>query len=109
MADQGQGTTSPAGDANTFGTAELNAALPANENNQAGDEGNPQPGSGWVQATPYDYNAYGVDATHDWEGNAKTYEWNGELGDIGPENPVLEVELFGEPGNRAKHGIDFSK
>ncbi|KAK3311350.1 P-loop containing nucleoside triphosphate hydrolase protein [Chaetomium strumarium] len=107
MADQGWGTTSSAGDANTFGTAELNAALPANGNNQAGDEHNASPG--WVKATPYDYNAYGVDATHDWEGNAKTYEWNGELGDVGPEIPALEVELFGEPGNRSKHGIDFSK
>ena len=56
-----------------------------------------------------DYKAFGPDAVHEWEGNAKVYEWDGEEGDIGPEFPALEVELFGEPGSRAKQGIDFSK
>lgn len=56
-----------------------------------------------------DYKAFGPDAFHEWEGNAKVYEWDGEEGDIGPEFPALEVELFGEPGSRAKQGIDFSK
>jgi hypothetical protein len=88
-----------------FGTAEMQAALPTNGN----ENGKPETPAGWVQATPYNYESYSKDAAHDWECNAKTYEWDGEVGDIGPEFPALEIELFGEPGNRAKQGIDFSK
>lgn len=44
-----------------------------------------------------------------WDGNAKTYEWDDEFGDVGPKVPELEIELFGEKGARQKTGLDFSK
>lgn len=69
----------------------------------------PKTADGWVPPTPYDYEALGGEAAHEWESNAAIYEWDGEEGDIGPEHPALEKELFGEPGNRVVQGIDFSK
>jgi ATP-dependent RNA helicase DDX3X len=112
MADHGWGPTpshAEAGEANggtAFNTTELQEALPVN-NNQAQEK--PQTPAGWVQASAYDYNAYGKDAEHTWDSNARVYEWDGENGDIGPEVPELEIQLFGEPGKRGKQGIDFSK
>lgn len=89
----------------SFNTGEMQAALPAHGDNTK----KPETPAGWVPATPYNYESYSQGASHDWEGNAKTYDWDGEVGDIGPEFPALEIELFGEPGNRVKQGIDFSK
>lgn len=86
-----------------FNVGEMHAALPEN-----GETKKKTP-AGWVPATPYNYESYTQGASHEWEGNAKTYDWDGEVGDIGPEFPELEIELFGEPGNREKKGIDFSK
>ncbi|AEO65101.1 uncharacterized protein THITE_2043513 [Thermothielavioides terrestris NRRL 8126] len=116
MSDHGWVTTSPpagAGDciaaqaAGVFTTDEMRAALPANGNNTADKK--PEAPPGWVAATPYDYNAYADSGAHEWESNAAKYEFDGETGDVGPEFPDLEIELFGEPGTRAKEGIDFSK
>ncbi|KAL2020969.1 hypothetical protein VTK56DRAFT_7743 [Thermocarpiscus australiensis] len=122
MSDQDWGPAPPAagaddfrGDesADAFGTSELRETLPASGNNHNDD--NPETPSaaaaaaGWVKPTPYDYDAYGAKAPHDWEGNAVVYEWDGKTGDVGPENPDLELQLFGEPGKRATSGIDFSK
>lgn len=90
-----------------FGISELREALPANGKNLEAKK--PAAPPGWVEATPYDYNFFGINGAHDWDGNARVYEWDGEEGDVGPEHPELEIELFGEPGKRAKHGIDFSK
>ncbi len=107
MADHGWGSAAPAdaGDAagGAFNTGDMQAALPAQDANGI------KTAPGWVPATPYDYKAYGKDGEHEWESNAAVYEWDGDTGDIGPEFPALEVELFGEPGERTGHGIDFSK
>jgi hypothetical protein len=66
--------------------------------------------AGWVEPTPYNYK---VDSERtqlgDWEGNARVYEWDGEHGDVGPELPELELELFGNPAARSSAGLDFSK
>ncbi|KAI1771718.1 DEAD-domain-containing protein [Hypoxylon cercidicola] len=49
-------------------------------------------------------------AEREWGGNAAVYEWEGEEGDIGPENPTLEVMLFGPPEERqSTAGLDISK
>jgi ATP-dependent RNA helicase DDX3X len=93
--------------AGVFDTGKMQAALPGNGTHDS--EKKVEPPAGWIAATPYDYNAYGADGGHVWEGNARVYEFDGETGDVGPEFPALEIELFGEPGNRAKKGIDFSK
>lgn len=53
--------------------------------------------AGWTEATAYNYDQFtragGSDAT--FHGNAARYEWQGEYGDVGPENPALLNELFG--------------
>ncbi|KAB5547177.1 P-loop containing nucleoside triphosphate hydrolase protein [Coniochaeta sp. 2T2.1] len=65
--------------------------------------------NGWVDAKPYEYEEFGTEGAHTWDGDAKVYEWDGETGDVGPEYPELEIELFGAPETRVSHGIDFSK
>lgn len=46
----------------------------------------------------------------DFDGNARVYHWDGEEGDVGPEFPELEVELFGPPDQRlAVTPADFAK
>lgn len=102
--------------AGAFDTSGLRGALESNNNIANGNAHNgnthretPKPVDGWVPPTPYDYEALGGEAAHEWESNAVIYEWDGEEGDIGPEHPALEKQLFGEPGNRAVQGIDFSK
>ena len=65
--------------------------------------------SGWVQATPYEYEKFGRNAETEWDGNARVYEWDGEAGDVGPEFPELELQLFGDPNRRESHGLDFTK
>jgi ATP-dependent RNA helicase DDX3X len=64
---------------------------------------------GWVEAQPYNYDSYAATSEAQWEGNARVYEFDGETGEVGPEFPELELELFGEVHNRGGHGIDFSK
>lgn len=64
---------------------------------------------GWVDAQPYNYEAYSVDSSATWDGNARVYEYDGESGEVGPEVPELELQLFGEADNRTGHGIDFSR
>jgi ATP-dependent RNA helicase DDX3X len=77
---------------------------------EAGDGATPR--GGWVPPTAYDYSSYGADASsyNDWDGNARIYEWDGDQGDLGPEVPELEVELFGVKGGNTEGtaGIDFS-
>ncbi|KAL2128862.1 hypothetical protein VTI74DRAFT_8549 [Chaetomium olivicolor] len=113
MADHGWGPTPSTTGAveaqavGAFGTTELQNALPGDMNK--GAETTSGTSTGWKKATPYDYDAYASAAPYQWEGNAAIYEWDGEEGDIGPEFPALEIELFGELGHRAKHGLDFSK
>lgn len=105
-ANVGEGVSAPAADA--FGTAQLQGALPVNgtgNNDNMFDIPETWPG---VKQTGYDYTAYAGRDGHKWESNAKVYEWDGQEGDIGPEFPELEIQLFGDPKNRAKQGIDFS-
>ncbi|KAK4248872.1 P-loop containing nucleoside triphosphate hydrolase protein [Corynascus novoguineensis] len=100
------GETDLAPNMGSFGTTKLKEALPINGSVHA--EKKAETPAGWVRPTAYDYTAYGKDSGHEWEGNARVYEWNGENGDIGPEVPALEVELFGEPDKRGNQGLDFS-
>lgn len=63
--------------------------------------------AGWTNQQPYDYSF--AESQHEWEGNSRVYEWDGEMGAVGPEFPELELELFGPNSTNARHGIDFSK
>ncbi len=109
MADHNWGQTPSSADVGAsdgaFNTTDMQAALPTNGTEVKKAE----TPAGWVEPIPINYDAFGKDAEHEWEGNARVYEWDGETGDIGPEFPDLEVQLFGEPGKPAKHGLDFSR
>ncbi|KAI1379841.1 P-loop containing nucleoside triphosphate hydrolase protein [Hypoxylon crocopeplum] len=61
----------------------------------------------WGKPSPNDYSEN--DNERKWGSNAVVYEWAGDEGDVGPENPDLEIQLFGEPGERQGAGLDFSK
>ncbi|KAI0013764.1 P-loop containing nucleoside triphosphate hydrolase protein [Xylariaceae sp. FL0662B] len=66
-----------------------------------------KPIKNWGERVPYVYTE--DDSGREWGSNSLVYEWDGEQGDIGPENPKLEVMLFGRPDERDPQGIDFSK
>lgn len=54
-------------------------------------------------------NNYDEDQDVEWDGNVQVYEWDGEEGDLGPEHPDLETQLFGNPQTRDAQGVDFDK
>ncbi|ROW16435.1 hypothetical protein VPNG_02845 [Cytospora leucostoma] len=104
----------------------MSAALPnGNNGNQlSGDAANEpagddaQPGGtgraateGWAEPEQYDYGEYATAAgSGEFDGNATVYHWDGDEGDIGPEFPQLEAELFGPPDRRElPQGLDFTR
>lgn len=76
---------------------------------------------GWVEQQNFDYSATippqeqvtdnplstGTEV-QGWMSRARKYEWQEEYGDLGPEIPELEAELFGSE-LRLKKGVDFNK
>ncbi|CAI4211129.1 unnamed protein product [Parascedosporium putredinis] len=64
----------------------------------------------WTPAKAYDYSTLGPGQEENWDGAARIYEWDGEIGEVAPEHPELELELFGTPESRGEvRGIDFTK
>ena len=69
---------------------------------------------GWIEQNAYDYKRYNATVKDPdtpaegpiWAVNAKKYEWKDEYGDVGPEDPVLEIDLFGSEHTMRK-GEDF--
>ncbi|KAI0172471.1 DEAD-domain-containing protein [Hypoxylon sp. FL1284] len=62
----------------------------------------------WGAPVAFDYNE--TEGERDWGGNAKVYEFDGDEGDIGPENRDLENMLFGPvERRRGAAGMDISK
>lgn len=61
----------------------------------------------WGQVVNYDYTE--SDANRVWGSHAAVYKYDGADGDIGPEYPELETQLFGAPDQRFGVGVDFSK
>lgn len=84
------------------------------KNDDAASEGAPaEPGANpdWAAQgrTQYDYKNYNGRGG-EYDSNTRVYHWSGEEGDIGPEFPELEAELFGPPEKRdLPQGIDFSR
>ncbi|KAL1872340.1 hypothetical protein Daus18300_004310 [Diaporthe australafricana] len=114
---------------NSFGTSAMSEALPDSSgptqanggpaNNQSdGQAGGAASGDsaaevsgadGWVPSQKYDYDQYTDGCAGLFDGSKRIYEWDGEEGDIGPEFPELEEELFGPSDKRElPTGIDFS-
>lgn len=73
-----------------------------------------------VEKVAYDYEVYtkNTKELHDealangvvdgqWASDAARYEWSDEYGDVGPEFPELEAQLF-RGDNHVKTGVDFS-
>lgn len=90
--------------------------------------------AGWTTKTHHDYELYGKStkelsemqaAQHEtaasgqildpvgglneggWASSAAVYVWDDEYGDVGPEFPELEKQLFG--GDHVRSGIAFEK
>ena len=82
-----------------FSTQAMARALPAVDDDKP-----------WAPPQPIDYEALTkAPADQQWDGFAPVYEWSEEYGDVGPEMPALEEELFGLPAERkSKAGLDFS-
>lgn len=96
--------------ADTFDTADMKSALP--EEQTPVEPADPRvqnhfPAS--AAGAAHDYDKFSKEAETEWESGAACYEWDGEEGDVGPEFPELELQLFGSPENRISQGIDFSK
>ena len=84
-----------------FDSGEMQEALGdvanGNGHNEAAEKG-------WVNPSPYNYTQYnktGQEAAEalastgvDWASNAARYEWKDEYGEVGPEIPELEEQLF---------------
>jgi hypothetical protein len=54
--------------------------------------------AGWVETVPVDYNVQQSSRDDDHANylkNSAVYEWDDEYGDVGPEVPELEQDLFG--------------
>lgn len=114
MADWGRPEESadqPAADQPNGTTTGNDASNTGNDATTAADDSKPV-FKGWVEAKAYDYdqyNASGPGTGTNWEGSNAVYEWDGAEGDIGPEYPELERELFGDPDAQDERapGIDF--
>lgn len=103
-----------------FETSAMSAALPSDNVgvsqpanttsiSTSADPSGDGPAGAWVKPEEYDYGEYATSGGQ-FDGNVAVYHWDGEEGDIGPEFPQLEAELFG-PSERRElpQGIDFTK
>ncbi|KAI2615355.1 P-loop containing nucleoside triphosphate hydrolase protein [Hypoxylon sp. NC1633] len=61
----------------------------------------------WGEKHLYDYSE--TDTDRQWGGNAMVDESRDDGGEVGPENPELEIQLFGPPETRIGAGLDISK
>ncbi|KAK4229054.1 hypothetical protein QBC38DRAFT_387467 [Podospora fimiseda] len=96
-------------DTGAFGTSELADTLNTNGDAAgAATAAYAHAKEGWVAPEAYKYDDFADSATHEWEGNARVYEFDGDIGDVGPEHPDLELQLFGDSAVRKSEGIDFS-
>ncbi|OTB05034.1 hypothetical protein M426DRAFT_57791 [Hypoxylon sp. CI-4A] len=71
------------------------------------DDEKPKTAGNWGARQAYDYTEN--DENREWGSNKAIYEWDGEEGDVGPEIPELEIQLFGRPEERRGAGVDISK
>ncbi|KAK3996121.1 putative ATP-dependent RNA helicase [Cladorrhinum sp. PSN332] len=103
------GTTKPGDDAGAFGTGEMTDALNGTQNQngdntensaEAATAGFASAKDGWAKPEAYKYEDLADDTTHEWEGNARVYEFDGDMGEVGPEHPDLELQLFGDSAAR---------
>ncbi|KAI0835419.1 P-loop containing nucleoside triphosphate hydrolase protein [Hypoxylon sp. FL0890] len=87
-----------------FGVSDMKAALP--EPAEAPKRPD-KPVGVWVPPVDFDYTE--TDEGRVWGSNNVIYEWDGDEGDVGPENKLLEDQLFGPPDKRYGAGVDISK
>ncbi|KAI1100855.1 DEAD-domain-containing protein [Jackrogersella minutella] len=66
-----------------------------------------KPMGDWGAPVAYDYSE--TDVNRQWGSNEAVYEWDGNDEDVYPENPALEIELFGHPDERFSAGVDITK
>ena len=102
----------PAFDMSSIGAALAditNGKLGSKPDSKNKDDGASKDKEAWVPREAYDYRVYNAQTREerelleadeklvlpDWAANAQKYEWSDEYGDIGPEHPDLEKQLFG--------------
>jgi hypothetical protein len=81
-------------ESNSFGTAALAGAI--NEVDEAAFKDKAQE-AGWVGTIPVNYNlqqSSREDELAAYAASSAVYEWDDEYGDVGPEVPQLEEQLF---------------
>ena len=82
-------------DGNTFAMTALTGGLSEAERAEHRDRAKD---AGWVETVPVDYNVQQTTREDDYAHylrNSAVYEWDDEYGDVGPEIPELEQDLFG--------------
>lgn len=82
-------------DSNTFDMTALAGGLSEAERAEHRDRARD---AGWVETVPVDYNVQQSSRDDDHANylkNSAVYEWDDEYGDVGPEVPELEQDLFG--------------
>ncbi|EGY19747.1 hypothetical protein VD0002_g7139 [Verticillium dahliae] len=91
-------------------TGTLRAALPEGSAQQP--QGRSEHAEKWANPLPYDYEELaqqGPEVPVNWESNARVYEFDMEqFGDVGPEFPELELQLFGPPAERGLNNTGIS-
>lgn len=82
-------------DSNTFDMTPIAGVLSEAEKTAHRDRARD---AGWVETVPVDYNVQQSSRDDDHANylkNSAVYEWDDEYGDVGPEVPELEQDLFG--------------
>lgn len=97
-----------------FATANMADALPnttetgPDSKGESQTEGQGPLPSTWGGKVKFDYHLYTANTREErealeaageaptWASSAEKYEWSDEYGDIGPEHPELEKQLFGD-------------
>lgn len=99
---------------NPFDTAKMAEALPnthdkaSNPNGEDKTDAQAQAVNAWGGKVKFDYHLYTANTREErealeasgeaptWASKAEKYEWSDEYGEVGPEHPELEKQLFGD-------------
>lgn len=95
-----------AANGNGNGASDNDASAGDNADSTGAQAGQPGANGEWSSKEKHTYNYEefsGRDGEYD--GNAPVYHWDGEEGDLGPEFPELEIEIFGPIEQRAAQAM----
>ncbi|KAF1975451.1 DEAD-domain-containing protein [Bimuria novae-zelandiae CBS 107.79] len=102
-------------DAGTNGVAVVDDAAATSKAQQKAEDLQRATEAGWQKPIPFEYGVAAAPNTEDtgdaakWLSDAVVYEWTDDYGDVGPENPELEKELFEDPDIQRQGTLDGLK